>query len=219
MELDTSRVWDYAGDNYVHRLVANEADGKIVELPEKSDGLQLKSEGSSTFDKVDEVGFEYSQLLISQLASQREYYEMLLNERSAPKSRRGSTLPEMKVSASADLDKKVDELSKQVAQLSTEVIPSLKNKIKSKDEKIKALADELNGSNMLNNGLSSKIEFLSKENEEVKSSNVDLQEQVKDLMFFLESREKFKDQPQDVKDGTILVQKPSSSRPRKSKRK
>ena len=28
------QVWDYLGDNYVHRLVANKVDGKLVELPE-----------------------------------------------------------------------------------------------------------------------------------------------------------------------------------------
>ena len=34
MELSTQRVWDYAGDGYVHRLIQNKTDGKIVELPE-----------------------------------------------------------------------------------------------------------------------------------------------------------------------------------------
>lgn len=32
MQLGNNRVWDYAGDNYVHRLVQNKADGKPVEL-------------------------------------------------------------------------------------------------------------------------------------------------------------------------------------------
>ena len=34
MELATQRVWDYKGDNYVHRLIQNKVDGKLVELPE-----------------------------------------------------------------------------------------------------------------------------------------------------------------------------------------
>jgi len=34
LELETQqRVWDYVGDNYVHRLIQNKADGKLVELP------------------------------------------------------------------------------------------------------------------------------------------------------------------------------------------
>ena len=34
MELATQRVWDYKGDNYVHRLIQNKVDGKLVELPD-----------------------------------------------------------------------------------------------------------------------------------------------------------------------------------------
>ena len=32
LELDTQRVWDYVGDNYVHRLIQSKTDGKLVEL-------------------------------------------------------------------------------------------------------------------------------------------------------------------------------------------
>jgi BRCA1-associated protein len=31
MHLGNNRVWDYAGDNFVHRLLQNKADGKLVE--------------------------------------------------------------------------------------------------------------------------------------------------------------------------------------------
>lgn len=34
MQLGNNRVWDYAGDNYVHRLVQNKGDGKLVEVDE-----------------------------------------------------------------------------------------------------------------------------------------------------------------------------------------
>ena len=33
MDVATQRVWDYAGDNYVHRLIQSKVDGKLVELP------------------------------------------------------------------------------------------------------------------------------------------------------------------------------------------
>lgn len=36
MELETQRVWDYKGDNYVHRLIQTRTDGKLVELPSAS---------------------------------------------------------------------------------------------------------------------------------------------------------------------------------------
>ena len=34
MELVSQRVWDYAGDGYVHRLLHNARDGKLVEFPD-----------------------------------------------------------------------------------------------------------------------------------------------------------------------------------------
>ena len=32
MQLGNTRVWDYVGDNFVHRLLQNNADGKLVEV-------------------------------------------------------------------------------------------------------------------------------------------------------------------------------------------
>ena len=32
MQVGSNRVWDYVGDNFVHRLVQNKTDGKLVEL-------------------------------------------------------------------------------------------------------------------------------------------------------------------------------------------
>ncbi|OLY80484.1 RING finger protein ETP1 [Smittium mucronatum] len=32
MDLDSQRVWDYVGDGYVHRILLNRSDGKLVEL-------------------------------------------------------------------------------------------------------------------------------------------------------------------------------------------
>ncbi|KAF5906861.1 BRCA1-associated protein, partial [Clarias magur] len=67
MQLTNHRVWDYAGDNYVHRLVASKTDGKMV---------QYECEGDSCQDeKIDSLQLEYSYLLTSQLESQRIYWE------------------------------------------------------------------------------------------------------------------------------------------------
>ena len=42
------RVWDYAGDNYVHRLIQNKVDGKLVELPAAgSQGALSRQEGEN----------------------------------------------------------------------------------------------------------------------------------------------------------------------------
>jgi len=56
MELGSSRVWDYAGDNYVHRLVQNKADGKLVQVDEQNAGEQE--------EKIDSLNLEVCTLLL-----------------------------------------------------------------------------------------------------------------------------------------------------------
>ena len=38
LELQSQRVWDYAGDGYVHRLVQSKTGGKLVEVPSPQSG-------------------------------------------------------------------------------------------------------------------------------------------------------------------------------------
>ena len=66
LQLGTNRVWDYAGDNFVHRLLQNKTDGKLVAAP---------SPGTESEEKVDSMQLEFTYLLTSQLDTQREYYE------------------------------------------------------------------------------------------------------------------------------------------------
>ncbi|CCE78477.1 Piso0_001100 [Millerozyma farinosa CBS 7064] len=233
MELNSSRVWDYVGDTYVHRLLTNEADGKLVELPEKesynspnnniqgygagSTSSMFKSNrGNSNYDKVDEVGFEYSQLLISQLASQREYYESLLKQKGIPAP--SETPSALDKQNNSQLESKVETLAKTVADLTDTVIPNLNKKLSTKDEKIQKLSRELNEALSLNEGLSSKVEYLTERAKDLEVQKNDLAEQVNDLMFYLENQEKFKDRPQEEKEGTIVLQ-PGSSSSRKSRNK
>lgn len=57
MQLGQNRVWDYAGDNYVHRLVQSKGDGKLVEVDEggnvvreeKLDSITLEVSNNSVF--------------------------------------------------------------------------------------------------------------------------------------------------------------------------
>lgn len=74
MQLGNNRVWDYVGDNFVHRLLQDK-DGKMVEGGHSA----TKSEGAAVEDKVDSVQLEFTYLLTSQLETQRQYYEERLN--------------------------------------------------------------------------------------------------------------------------------------------
>uniref|UniRef100_A0ACD5Z9B8 Uncharacterized protein n=1 Tax=Avena sativa TaxID=4498 RepID=A0ACD5Z9B8_AVESA len=90
LELETQKVWDYAGDNYVHRLIQSKTDGKLVEYNcnghHGADGICSLCSGDAGMDeallnsKVEAIVEEYNDLLTSQLDKQRNYYESLLLE-------------------------------------------------------------------------------------------------------------------------------------------
>ncbi|KAG8058302.1 hypothetical protein GUJ93_ZPchr0002g25241 [Zizania palustris] len=88
LELETQKIWDYAGDNYVHRLIQSKTVGKLVEYncygDHSADGLcSISSDDSGISEalldsKVEAIVEEYNGLLTSQLEKQRNYYESLL---------------------------------------------------------------------------------------------------------------------------------------------
>ncbi|VDO97405.1 unnamed protein product [Soboliphyme baturini] len=71
LEVGGQRVWDYAGDNYVHRLVQSKTDGKVVEYMHP----QQTADDLENVEKVEAITLEYSYLLTNQLESQRIYFE------------------------------------------------------------------------------------------------------------------------------------------------
>ncbi|KAL0223533.1 hypothetical protein P9112_002923 [Eukaryota sp. TZLM1-RC] len=64
LELTTQRVWSYLDDHFVHRLVAD-LEGKLVSVDPPKDSES----------KMERVIVEYSELLHTQLTTQREFYE------------------------------------------------------------------------------------------------------------------------------------------------
>ena len=65
-----NRVWDYAADNYVNRLLQTN-DGKPVEIVGNSNEMN---------EKLEAVQLEYTYLLTNQLESQRNHYEQIIKE-------------------------------------------------------------------------------------------------------------------------------------------
>ncbi|SZF00823.1 unnamed protein product [Blumeria hordei] len=87
LEIETQHVWDYADDVWVHRLIRDKGDSsKIIELPSHTSSNMIDSHRSLSDEdmvprsKLDVLGIEYTHLLTSQLDSQRNYYEALVNE-------------------------------------------------------------------------------------------------------------------------------------------
>mmetsp|Transcript_9566 Transcript_9566/g.11798 ORF Transcript_9566/g.11798 Transcript_9566/m.11798 type:complete len:635 (-) Transcript_9566:64-1968(-) len=101
LEVDTQHVWDFAGDGYVHRLIRNDIDGKLVEVNDPTTqaaghtgtsgedaglsrthdpGLTSEQEERVVHRKLEHYASEYYTLLKSQLEQQRVYYETRLTE-------------------------------------------------------------------------------------------------------------------------------------------
>lgn len=59
----------FSGDNFVHRLLQNKTDGKLV----PSEGPPSESECAQ--EKIDSVQLEFTYLLTYQLEEQRMYFE------------------------------------------------------------------------------------------------------------------------------------------------
>jgi len=95
MDIATQHVWDYANDGYVHRLIQNKSDGKLVELP----SVHSHGEETAPVDKMENISLEYTYLLTSQLDSQRMYFEEQV-ERAVDKASKASAAAERAGAAS-----------------------------------------------------------------------------------------------------------------------
>ncbi|TID15459.1 hypothetical protein CANINC_004425 [Pichia inconspicua] len=190
MEANSQRVWDYSADGYVHRLVQNEADGKIIELP-------LKDESNRSNDeKIDKIGFEYSKLLIDQLESQRRHYESRMEDLFLELSTKDKYIEKLK------------GIEKQFHLLESENIKEkskIEERMNSVERNLVTLSEKNTKLTELNKTLISTIKDLKQQNDILGKQNKNLHEQVGDLMFYLDSQDKFKDASDDVREGTIVT--------------
>ena len=90
LEAETQHVWDFCGQGYVHRLLQNKDDGKLVEVPDPLNtssqerslepGLSSTQEEAVVHRKLEGLATSYFSLLKNQLQAQRVYYEERLTE-------------------------------------------------------------------------------------------------------------------------------------------
>eukprot|EP00826_Nyctotherus_ovalis_P010263 TRINITY_DN12723_c0_g1_i4.p1 TRINITY_DN12723_c0_g1~~TRINITY_DN12723_c0_g1_i4.p1 ORF type:complete len:410 (+),score=133.79 TRINITY_DN12723_c0_g1_i4:117-1346(+) len=85
LNVETKKVWDYAKEGYVHRLIQNKADGKMVEFEDVEFQRQIPEGGmlkisakKNYYQKLDAVNHEYNLLLMSQLETQKKYFHTIL---------------------------------------------------------------------------------------------------------------------------------------------
>lgn len=239
MDLNTQRVWDYASDGYVHRIMQSKSDGKLVELP--STPTYAINHGADDFDdyvpreKLDNIGLEYTHLLTSQLDSQRMYFEEAL-ERAADKASQATRVAEKAIEAASLATQKVASLQLAHDTLTQEDIPALerdRERAVRKADKFEGMARKLEkewrDEKAMSGSLLERVQQLGKEIEELRAEKIELEEQNRDLGFFISGGEKLRESLQgaagagvseeEVREGTLSLPEatPPSSRGGKKK--
>ncbi|XP_047229218.1 BRCA1-associated protein isoform X2 [Girardinichthys multiradiatus] len=207
MQLTNHRVWDYAGDNYVHRLVASKTDGKMV---------QFECEGDTCQDeKIDALQLEYSYLLTSQLESQRIYWE---NKIVHLEKETAEEINNMKAKFKETLER-CDNLEQRLGEISKEK-QSLEKKCTQLNSRVMKLSQELKEEQEMNRCLRANQTQLqtqlAEEERKGKESGdrkdvviTELQEQLRDVMFYLETQQKIEqlssEARSEIQEGQINI--------------
>jgi BRCA1-associated protein len=210
MDVVTQHVWDYAGDGYVHRLIQNKADGKLVDMPASNQsfsapGMTGYANDTVPREKLDNMGMEYAYLLTSQLESQRAYFEEQL-ERAVDKAAKAASSADEATRSVTALSQKFDQLTTKYDEATTTIAAlereSARNLQKSANatELARKFTKQYKEEQMINESLMERIKHLEKKAEEADSKvremeaqKADLEEQNRDLSFFISGQEKLKE--------------------------
>ena len=201
----------------MHRLIQNKADGKLVELPSAASSITTGVNGNgprggpSTADalsaeKIEAIGIEYSYLLTSQLDSQRTFYE----EQTTELKTQVDELRKLLYGLSAEVEKSRKEGIEELAcrrKMDDERIEEL-DRVRVRAEKraekatelARTLEKELKGERAVSEGLMKNLaaqkeraEKLDREKAFLGDKVKELEEQVRDIMFFVDARSKIED--------------------------
>jgi BRCA1-associated protein len=222
MDLTSQRVWDYEGDAYVHRIIQSKPGGKLLELP-AADHSALDPpdwEDAVPREKLENMSVEYTHLLTSQLESQRAYFEEIV-ERAADKASQASAAAAAAEAASSKTMMALEDLQSKYDALSAEAIPGLerdRTRLEKRADKFEALARRMEKDyrekKTMNQSLLERLDLLSGENTTLKADKADLEEQNRDLTFFISSSQQLQGQGEDIVQGTVSVPEPEVKKKR-----
>ncbi|KAI2636706.1 Zn-finger in ubiquitin-hydrolase [Xylaria nigripes] len=236
LELSTQHVWDYAGDMWVHRLIRDKGDGKLVDLPRHQE-MQDRSQSEDVVPKakLESIGMEYTHLLTSQLESQRLYFEEMLSK-AVDKASKASAAAEKATAQASDAQRELQEVKAEQHKIRNEIIPSLEKDLgreraraTKSTELARNLSKSLQEEKKVSEGLMKRIEHINKEvtslNEQaqaLKLENADLKDQNHDLSMFISGQEKLKEleaegtlEDGEIQAGSVTV--PEEKKRRKGK--
>ncbi|XP_074590045.1 BRAP2 RING ZnF UBP domain-containing protein 2-like [Curcuma longa] len=152
LDMETQRVWDYVGDNYVHRLNQSRSDNKLAKLNSNSrpSGKNCIPCGCSDdvgiseailSSKVQMIVDEYNHLLASQLENQKQYYEAIVQKEKENKKKYIADAVEKAVSLKLqDIQHKIHDVTKE-KKVAVDVNANLMKNQKLWQEKIKEIEE------------------------------------------------------------------------------
>ncbi|KAF4527132.1 hypothetical protein B566_EDAN007235 [Ephemera danica] len=215
MQLGNNRVWDYVGDNFVHRLLQNKEDGKMVALGAGQEGSTFEKPPGSE-EKVDSLQLEFTYLLTSQLESQRQYFEEKMIRMEQELLAEGEELRE----TVRTLAEEKQSLAKQLEVLKREKANQDK-KVQMLTTKLGAAQSELQQECSMSRGLQQNqtawqerftaleakfTEYKTQKDKELS----DVKEQLRDVMFYLEAQNQISrsEHRDEIAEGHIVVAEP-----------
>lgn len=209
LQLGSNRVWDYAGDNFVHRLLQSKSDGKLVATEDRS---------GNGDEKIDSMQLEFTYMLTSQLEAQRRFYEDRL-------IRLENVIEKDNKSFKEKMDDLLEKFSAVEAKLQT--VTKEKVQIEKKyahvNAKITTLIKDLAEERQMNKALqSNQASWQSKYTQletnyrklqiEKEGEITELKDEIRDLMFYMEAQNTISnsDLKDEIATSSISVPNPPS---------
>jgi BRCA1-associated protein len=228
LELETQRVWDYSGDGYVHRLIQSNTDGKLIQLPavnpnpsphifrlgldSLTDAPLVTQNDGIVSEKVEMIGIDYANLLNQQLARQQEWFEHQLSKIEALNCEQISIL----IGENEHNRNNYLMLKHQIAALEGETkqkdakIEKLTKKLVECNQQISELDSDLSEEKTMNNGMVENQKYLQGKIKELEdgvcqkdNEMEELKDQLRDLMFFLDTQSKVADN-EELKEAVVV---------------
>lgn len=202
LDVVTQRVWDYAGDSYVHRLNLSKTDGKLVKekhdygFPDGNSEDPSGIGGTLFASKVEAIKDEYNRLLGSQSEDQRRYYESLIKDAEERKKHLvAEALEKAMITKLQDIEIMIEKTIEE--KNSTE---AMNEKLRKNQKDLQERYQELQQRQRVSTAA---------EKERIR----DLEEQIWDYKHYIESQKVLKNMDnyiEDIKDGTVLPMPPPS---------
>lgn len=207
MELGNNKVWDYVGDNYVHRLIQNKSDGKLVQVDEGGNPVHD--------EKLDSLNLEYTYLLTNQLESQRLYFEEKIDVIEKVAFEKVHVVEDENQSLAENcrkyehaietLSKEKQTLDKKCSQMQRQLKKALHD-LQEEKEMNKCLLENQSVWQQRVTGLEVQIRELT----QMKDKELtEMKEQLRDIMFYVEGQQKLAEttdvSQEEIQDSQVIV--------------